>query len=119
MKKEIQIIGVIIFFVTFIIGTSIAYFNYGPVKELDNMVVRCIISFVLSVDTGLFFILFFGLILWMLDTLSGKMDKLSRRVATKAARKKGAIIAQGQVLELLKAPFIIRLKFALRVLRGR
>jgi hypothetical protein len=51
--------------------------------------------------------------------MSGKRDKLSRRVAVKAARREGSLIAQSQVLELLKAPFIIRLKFAFRVLRGK
>jgi hypothetical protein len=51
--------------------------------------------------------------------MSGRRDTLSRRVAKKAARREGGLIAQDQIRELLKAPFIIRLKFALRVLRGR
>jgi hypothetical protein len=58
--------------------------------------------------------------------MSNKTAKLARNVAKKAAKRQSILlaqqadmIAQGQMRELLAAPFLIRLKFALRVLRGR
>jgi hypothetical protein len=51
--------------------------------------------------------------------MSGKTAKLARRVAMKATKRQAGLIAVEQVRELLSAPFWIRLKFALRVLRGR
>jgi hypothetical protein len=51
--------------------------------------------------------------------MSNRTAKLARRVVKKAAMRQTGLIAQGQIRELLKASFWIRLKFALRVLRGR
>jgi hypothetical protein len=51
--------------------------------------------------------------------MSSKTAKLTRRVAEKTVKRQAGLIAQEQMRELLKASFWIRLKFALRVLRGR
>ncbi|MDR1901352.1 MAG: hypothetical protein LBQ88_03580 [Treponema sp.] len=51
--------------------------------------------------------------------MSSKTAKMVRRIAEKTAKRQAGMIAETQVLELLKARFWIRLKFALRIIRGK
>jgi hypothetical protein len=51
--------------------------------------------------------------------MSSKTAKTVRRIAEKTAKRQVMMIAEAQMRELLKASFWIRLKFALRILRGK
>lgn len=48
--------------------------------------------------------------------MSSKNVKTARRVARKEARARTRDIANAQIIELFKAPFFVRLRFAFRVL---